>query len=240
MESYRLKKRFFRLENGQFIRLEDNSLSTISELLDGLHLTGADLKAEEILLPRYRAAYLDAVLRGSGEGVQMTRDQGFRALVRRSDKAAGEGMRLRKSAGHAGNIEGLSKSRVSMDAHAGFHGISEGILRGVNMGLGKTLQVITLLQAYRLEETEKTEPVLVVCPASLICSSWQSELDRFAPELDKEVIAGSAAERSEQLQRVWQRPGCILITSYDLLKRDLALYQEHVFRYQILDEAPDD
>ena len=76
----------------------------------------------------------------------------------------------------------------------------------------------------------------MTCRASLIYN-WQSELDRFAPELDKEVIAGSAAERSEQLQRVWQRPGCILITSYDLLKRDLALYQEHVFRYQILDEA---
>lgn len=232
LESYRLKKRFFRLENGQFIRLEDNSLSTISELLDGLHLTGKDLKAEEILLPRYRAAYLDAVLRGSGEGVQMTRDQGFRALVRRI-KSVEDG-EYEIPQGMQETLRDYQK--VGYQWMRTLDSMGFGGILADDMGLGKTLQVITLLQAYRLEEAEKTEPVLVVCPASLIYN-WQSELDRFAPELDKEVIAGSAAERSEQLRRVWQRPGCILITSYDLLKRDLALYQEHVFRYQILDEA---
>ena len=232
LDSYRLKKRFFRLQNGQFIRLEDNSLSAISELLDGLHLTGKELQEDEILLPRYRAAYLDAVLRGTGEGVQMNRDQEFRALVRRTKSVedgeydvpqrAQEFLRAYQKVGYQ-----WMRTLDSM----GFGGILAD-----DMGLGKTIQVIALMMSYRLEEPQRTDPSLIVCPASLIYN-WQSEFDRFAPELHKVVIAGSAPEREQQLQDAWQIPGCVIITSYDLLKRDLSLYKEHVFRYQILDEA---
>lgn len=232
LDQYRLKKKFFRLQSGQFIRLEDNSLSAISELLDGLHLTAGDLQEEEILLPRYRATYLDAVLREGGEGVQVSRDQEFRALVRRIKSVEDGEYELPES------IQPVLRSyqKVGYQWLRTLDSMGFGGILADDMGLGKTIQVITLLLSYRIEETQRLDPVLIVCPASLIYN-WESELTRFAPQLQKLVVAGNAAEREKILSDAKEIPGCILITSYDLLKRDLANYQNQAFRYQILDEA---
>ncbi len=59
------------------------------------------------------------------------------------------------------------------------------------------------------------------------------------------TVAGNAAEREEILQNAadgreepagMAKPD-VLVTSYDLLKRDVLLYQELEFRFQIIDEA---
>ena len=50
------------------------------------------------------------------------------------------------------------------------------------MGLGKTIQVISLLLDLKRERARKTAPSLLVVPASLI-ANWKSELARFAPSL---------------------------------------------------------
>ena len=212
--------------------MEDNSLSAISELLDGLHLTAGDLQEEEILLPRYRATYLDAVLREGGEGVQVSRDQEFRALVRRIKSVEDGEYELPES------IQPVLRSyqKVGYQWLRTLDSMGFGGILADDMGLGKTIQVITLLLSYRIEETQRLDPVLIVCPASLIYN-WESELTRFAPQLQKLVVAGNAAEREKILSDAKEIPGCILITSYDLLKRDLANYQNQAFRYQILDEA---
>ena len=49
------------------------------------------------------------------------------------------------------------------------------------------------------------------------------------------LITGSAAERGEKLRNTAEHD--VVITSYDLLKRDLPLYGELHFRFQVIDEA---
>ena len=49
------------------------------------------------------------------------------------------------------------------------------------------------------------------------------------------TINGTAQEREELLNAASE--GEILVTSYDLLKRDIAFYEEKEFRFQIIDEA---
>ena len=233
LENYRLKKRYFRLKDGSFLRLEDNSLQMISELLEGLHLPVKNLNSRQITLPRFRAAYLDAVLSESGEGVQINRDAAFRAFVRQIKSVAesefevptaiSSWLRLYQKVGY--------RWMRTMDA-MGFGG-----LLADDMGLGKTIEVIALLESYHEEESpDLLKPVLIVCPASLVYN-WESELTRFSPSLPKMVISGSQNDRAELITRALQIPGCILITSYDLLKRDFPHYEEVPFRYQILDEA---
>ena len=232
LANYQEKKRFFRLRGGDFIRLEDNSLSALSEILDGLHLGTEDLRSGEILLPRYRASYLNEVLQDGTEGLKVTREGDFQELIHAlkpvretyypAPQAMEQTLREYQKAGYQ-----WMRTLDSM----GFGGILAD-----DMGLGKTVQVIALILAYRTEEKERQEPALIVCPASLIYN-WQSEMKRFAPQLSQIVIAGSVQERESLLEQAWQTPGCVLITSYDLLKRDLARYQDHVFRYQLLDEA---
>lgn len=95
------------------------------------------------------------------------------------------------------------------------------------MGLGKTLQVIGFL----LSELEEAEPgenkrCLIVCPASLVFN-WVSEFQKFAPNLLVKAVVGSSQEREELLQCCGEQE--ILVTSYDLLKRDILMYEKLSF-----------
>ena len=96
------------------------------------------------------------------------------------------------------------------------------------MGLGKTLQVISFLL------TEHTGCSLIVCPASLVYN-WKHELERFAPSLKADMVTGNVQQRKEVLDR-WKEVD-VLITSYDLLRRDITDYQELHFFCEVIDEA---
>ena len=98
-----------------------------------------------------------------------------------------------------------------------------------DMGLGKTLQTITLLVSDQGKGSS-----IIVCPASLIYN-WQHELELFASNLRIQVVAGNAKERKELIEQYTSYD--VLITSYDLLRRDLEIYEGCKFFYQILDEA---
>jgi len=98
--------------------------------------------------------------------------------------------------------------------------------------LGKTLQLITVLAAHKAEG--RTGTSLIICPASLVYN-WQEEFRRFAPELLVSLIVGTQPERAEKIRRYQEAD--VLITSYDLLKRDIAEYEDCSFAFQVLDEA---
>ena len=92
------------------------------------------------------------------------------------------------------------------------------------------------------EETEETDSreaempgvSLIISPASLIYN-WEEELHRFAPELRTLVVAGTVSERKSMLENY--RDYDVLVTSYDLLKRDIDSYEGLRFRYEVIDEA---
>ncbi|MGN1023985.1 MAG: DEAD/DEAH box helicase, partial [Lachnospiraceae bacterium] len=129
--------------------------------------------------------------------------------------------------------------------HYGFGGILAD-----EMGLGKTLQTIAVLLAVRDEEQTEAEKAelpaasdgtapsshtsLVVCPASLVFN-WGQELARFAPSLRTVLVAGTQAEREQKIREAGQAD--VVVTSYDLLKRDIDRYDPIRFRFEIIDEA---
>ena len=102
-----------------------------------------------------------------------------------------------------------------------------------DMGLGKTLQIIALL-ADEKEKQKDGQLSLIVCPASLVYN-WEYEFQKFAPEIRVATITGNSQERELLLKEYSQYD--VLITSYDLLKRDIAWYEDLSFRFQIIDEA---
>lgn len=77
---------------------------------------------------------------------------------------------------------------------------------------------------------------MVVCPSSLALN-WFNEINKFAPTLKTTVIAGNAEERKRLIQKLQDYD--IIITSYDLLKRDVDTYTEINYEYKfiIADEA---
>ena len=192
-----------------------------------LRLSPKELIKGKVHVPVYRALYLDKLLE-KNEEIYNTRDSHFRALVKNfktiSDANYDEPESL-KSVMREYQRTGYKWLRTL--EQAGFGGILAD-----DMGLGKTLQVIAVLLAAK--EAGRTESSLVVTPASLVYN-WGEEMKRFAPELRVGIISGTQEERQQKLSDYQEYD--VLITSYDLLKRDVAFYEDKQFAYQIIDEA---
>ena len=83
-------------------------------------------------------------------------------------------------------------------------------------------------------EAGDTKPTLVVCPASLVYN-WTAELERFAPSLDVCAIVGAKLNAGVQIAGVAEHS--VVVTSYDLMRRDIDEYVERDFARVVLDEA---
>ena len=99
------------------------------------------------------------------------------------------------------------------------------------MGLGKTLQTLAFLELRRAENKTKL-PGLVLCPTSLVIN-WMDEGKKFAPGL--KMLALYGAGRKSLLAKIPEYD--LVVTSYALLRRDIAIYEKMEFDAVILDEA---
>ncbi len=245
LSKYNRKKKYYRLKTGEFIQVEEGELEALYEIKQGLHLTDAQLKEESIQIPKYRALYLDSELRGK-ESLSTVKDKEFKALIRNMKTVEDNDFEIPPSLDHI--LREYQKRGFLWLKTLHYNGFC-GILAD-DMGLGKTLQVIAFLvdelcddqkrnkQNQNWEDSQKRKVTqkraLIVCPASLVYN-WNSEIKRFAPELAAKMVVGTARERKSILEDFTH---CnVLITSYDLLKRDLKQYEKMAFFCEIIDEA---
>lgn len=99
------------------------------------------------------------------------------------------------------------------------------------MGLGKTHQAMGLIAAIAKEEPKKM--TLVVCPTSVI-DHWVDKTAKFIPNV--EVIAYHGTSRRQDALKPG-REHRVIITSYGILLRDVALMMVAPWSVVILDEA---
>lgn len=220
------KKRYHRLRDGRLLRL-DASLEGLDELNETLELSGAKLHNGHAELPLYRAPSLDWALSGQS-GVRFNRDDAFRRIsrsfhaVKDSEYTPPESLQkvLRKY-----QRDGYRWLRT-------LDGYGMGGILADDMGLGKTVQVLSYLLA--MKESGQTLPSLIVCPASLVLN-WEQECRKFTPQLKCVAVDGNAAHRAA-LAGQWAEAD-LVVTSYDLMRRDEELYDDQAFYACILDEA---
>ena len=227
LSRYDRKRKYFRLKDGSFVDLSDAGVRSLSDLGRSLRLDEKELAEGSLQLPGYRALYLDDSLEESSF-VNLSRGKSFRALVRSMKTVEDSDYEVPPEL--SGILRGYQKTGFRWIKTLQANGFG-GILAD-DMGLGKTLQAIAFLLS---DWKEAERRYLVVCPASLVYN-WKSELERFAPSLPVFLAAGSQAEREETLHRLEGRGG-VLVTSYDLLRRDIDLYEKLTFSVQIIDEA---
>ncbi|WP_180270839.1 DEAD/DEAH box helicase [Sporanaerobium hydrogeniformans] len=227
LSAYKAKSRYYRLRDGSFIDIEGSSIQDMANIVEGLGLSGRDLEGGEAILPKYRALYLDQLLKQS-ETIEVERDKYFKQIIRDVKNIEDADYEVPKTI--KATLRSYQKRGYRWLKTMAAYGFG-GILAD-DMGLGKTLQMITLIDSEYENVGDKLS--LVVCPTSLSLN-WQNEIKRFAPRLKTLIVAGSMEERKALLEESSNYD--ILITSYELLKRDIEYYQGLMFRYCIADEA---
>ena len=226
LASYRSHRRYVRLDNGDIVRL-DGSIQAVADLADGLGVSEQELVEGMDGLPTNRTLFVDAMLKRA-DGVQFSRNAGFRQIVRDFETIADADFTVPTSV--QAKLRPYQQEGFRWLCTLGKTGFG-GILAD-DMGLGKTLQAIAYLAHARAEG--EARPSLVVCPASLVYN-WQAEFERFCPSLEVAVVAGTKRARSAAIAAAPDY--AVLITSYDLMKRDTNAYVEQDFHCVILDEA---
>ena len=121
-----------------------------------------------------------------------------------------------------------------------------------DMGLGKTLQTLSLLTAVQedlsLKSAFKNESpadlfseivpqihalkALIILPSSLLFN-WYNEAKKFTPHF--KMIIYSGAKRTEIANRLKNYD--LIFTSYNIISKDIALFEKMDFNYLILDES---
>ena len=99
-----------------------------------------------------------------------------------------------------------------------------------DMGLGKTLQALAVIQ--KAKEQDGPQPTLVICPTTVVFN-WESEIQKFAPTLTTLKLSG--VDRKSFFKEIPNYD--VVITSYALVRRDIAKLKEYNFRYIVLDES---
>ena len=223
LASIKNKKKYYRLQNGDILSLEQESLQELNDLTEDLDLTKEDM--ENGTIPKYRALYLDS-LKEKKYGIIET-DSLFKKFINQFKEFKNSDLEFTKE-----ELNTLRDYQVSgvkwlyMICKCGFGGILAD-----EMGLGKSLQTIMFIK--KMYEENKDCKFLIVCPTALVYN-WENEFQKFAPDLSYQVFAGNRQERQELLKGY---NGNIYITSYGLLREDLDIYETKDYRVFVIDEA---
>lgn len=227
LKSLEEKRKFHKLPGGALMPLESTEFQEMLRFMNGMGINLSDLNGAEMSLPAVRALYfMDPESHGSSIKLEKS---------------------LRRLLEHVRNPDHLdfplpeSLSPILRDYQVyGYQWMKTlafyrfgGILAD-DMGLGKTLQSIAFIVSVLPEIRERKQPALVIAPASLMYN-WMNELDKFAPEVHAIIADGMKSERTTALHNAERVD--VVITSYPLLRRDIAHYARKSFHTVILDEA---
>ena len=226
LNSYRRKKRYHRMKDGRFVTLEERQLAALDALIE--EVGAKSFKEGKAEVPLSKAVYLDSLGRES-EGIRMARSSRFKQMTRALLNP--EYQEREPSAKLQPVMRDYQRTGFSWLSSLAFYGLG-GILAD-DMGLGKTLQVLSLILTEK-EEAGYRRTSLVVAPTSLIFN-WLEEIQKFTPQLDAVTITGNRKQREEIIDNALSYD--IIITTYQLLQKDIDLYESLELRHCILDEA---
>ena len=248
MEKYSLKKKFFRLKDGSFINIENNKeIDFLDKLATGMDIDYRQITDGEIKIPVYRSLYLNQLLKEI-KGTNIVKDDEYRKIVHQLNRD-----QIEDEVKVPGNLENILRyyQKIGFKWLKTLDYYKFGGILADDMGLGKTIQVLSIILDYIYNDNENNDIIigqekiqgstrkrtsLVISPSSLTLN-WQNEAEKYAPNLKTAVVMGNLSERKKIIENLEQYD--LIITSYDLLKRDIELYKnkDYQFRFVVADEA---
>ena len=98
-----------------------------------------------------------------------------------------------------------------------------------DMGMGKTLQVISVLERLREDGELQEKKALVVVPTTLL-TNWIREAARFAPSLEVSLFYGPGRD-------IEACTGHVILTTYGTLRTSQEVLRKIALRVMVIDEA---
>ncbi|MCR4622249.1 MAG: DEAD/DEAH box helicase [Clostridiales bacterium] len=226
LKSVREKRKYYRIQDGGFISLENGKYSTLASTLDSLNISADALNSGK-LVPLYKALFLDEALKNESDA-QLRKDEEYKRLAR--DFRAYEDGDFSIPSPLDGVLREYQKTGFmwlrTLDKY------SFGGILADDMGLGKTLQVLAYILSLKKEGERGT--FLICCPAS-VTISWLTEAEKWTPELKRVRLCGTQTQRENLIRNY--RDYDLIVSSYDLVRNDIALHEKNVYRAVVLDEA---
>lgn len=224
LRTYRKKKKFHRLKNGELLFLHEEEWKELDETLEDLHINIKDIKNGEAQLPLYQAFTLESMEQKNQ--LQMMRNKEFLSMMDHFKKRDIHSFVVPETYRNVlRDYQVFGYQWLKLLASYGFGGILAD-----DMGLGKTIQMMAFLES----EVQSGKPAFVICPASLIYN-WKDEINKFTNRLNVLCISGNANRRKELIPICKQYD--VVVTSYDYIRRDITLYEDIRFSTIVLDEA---
>ncbi len=221
LRAFRDNQKYYKLKTGEYLDLEELQLNSFLKLLDSVSPEKVHENCIEVA--RGKGAYLYGYL----EENSIRYIKGKSELKEIRDKLKNiHKLKQSEPVGLKGELRAYQKVGYNWFKTLDYLGFG-GIL-GDEMGLGKTLQTIAFLAA------NKGSRALIVVPTSLTYN-WMSEFEKFAPDVAVAAVNGSREDREEKFSNMDNYD--VIITTYNLLKRDIEFYKDIEFDYCILDEA---
>ncbi len=217
LNSVKMKENFYRLKDGTFLPIDEEN-ATKFKVFETLNFSEKDIKSSTKVMSKYYALYLEAL---KSEGVVST-DDAFDELIDGINSISVDIPDYLNNVLRDYQVKGVNW--IKQLSELGYGGILAD-----DMGLGKTLEVIAFVMSEK-----KDKPVLVITPSALTYN-WINEIKKFAPDAKAKLIDGAKEDRIEALSKIDDED--FVITSYPLLRRDIALYQDLEFSFMFIDES---
>lgn len=221
LRAFRDSVRYYKLKTGEFIDLEELELQKLLKLLDDVSLEG--IEGGRAGVSKAKAAYFQDYIEDNG----MRYVTGTEELMGIRDRLRDVGkLEFQVPEDLNGTLREYQKVGYNWFKTLDYLGFG-GIL-GDEMGLGKTIQAIAFILSNRGSKT------LIVAPTSLTYN-WINEFEKFAPDLRVAAFNGGREDRLSKFQSIGDYD--VVITTYNLLRRDLDSYRKVSFDYCMVDEA---
>ncbi|WP_106498406.1 DEAD/DEAH box helicase [Lentibacillus sp. Marseille-P4043] len=220
------KRKYYRLQDGALLSLETREMEEIRRFLHAAPVQDEEWET------RFKVPVVEGLrlINYFEDRDAVSMEASFRAFLEKLQHP--ERLQFEIPAQIEGVLRNYQKEGYNWMKTLASYGFG-GILAD-DMGLGKTIQSIAFILSELPIIREKGQPALIVCPSS-VTYNWQSEIMKFAPEIQAMILDGNKSERM-QLQKD-KADMDVIITSYPLLRSDLRWYEKQEFHVVFFDEA---